>query len=116
MTPAPSRTEIVRPVADDGIGDGVGDEGDGEGEADQRRVEADDLAVEQQKEDGEALILDAERDGAGAVGEARAEGRRALGGEDGGVRLGGVYGCSPFARPLAPRLRGDERTRTAYSP
>lgn len=49
MTPAPARTKVVGPIADDGIADRIAHERDHERQTDQPRIEADDLAVEGQQ-------------------------------------------------------------------
>jgi hypothetical protein len=69
VTPAPSRTEIVRPVADNGVRDRVQHQRDCEREAHEPRINPDDLAVEDQQEEAEPLILDPERSRAEAIGE-----------------------------------------------
>jgi hypothetical protein len=77
MAPAPLRPEVVRPVADDEVCECVEHQGYGKREADQRRIDADDLAVEDQEEEAEALVLDAEGGGAETIGQLRSE-RRAI--------------------------------------
>ena len=73
MPPAPLRPEIVRPVADDEVCESVEHQRDGERETDQGRRDADDLAVEDQQEEAEALILDTEGSRAEAIAQLRSK-------------------------------------------
>ena len=67
MPPAPARMQVVRPVADNRITDRINYQRNDDGDTNESRVEAYDLAVEQQKEVVEANIVDAVCNGAKAV-------------------------------------------------
>ena len=60
---------MVGEVADERVEDGVDDERDHDAEADPRFGQAEHLVVVEQQEEREAVVLDAEGDGAEAVEE-----------------------------------------------
>ena len=58
MPPADTSSDIVGPVPNDGIGHCVYDQGDHQGEENHRRGNAQNLAVEEQQEVFEPVVLD----------------------------------------------------------
>ena len=76
MPAAPTGAEIVGPVADDRIDERVDEQRDRHRETDEPRIDADHLAVEEQQEIAEAVVLDPKCDRAEAVGELGPQGGR----------------------------------------
>ena len=76
MATPPARAGVVRPVTDDGVAEGIEDERDQECCPCKRWLQTHHGAVKEQQEIGEAIVLDAVRRGAKAVGEADAQADR----------------------------------------
>ncbi len=69
--------QVIRPVANDRVDEGIEDQSQGQGDADEAQAHPDDLAVEKQQEIGQSAVLDPVGDGSDALVEAGDQGRLA---------------------------------------